>query len=82
MQGISAKGQVPFSVAYKDVHVGHFVADIVVEEKLILAHKAQANLNAQMCKAQLLNYIKASGVRLGLLINFTHPKATVERFVV
>jgi len=32
-------------------------------------------------EAQLLNYLKATGYKIGLLVNFTHPKADVRRFV-
>jgi len=68
-------------VSYKDEVVGEYFADIVVEDKVIIELKAVEQL-AGIHEAQLLNYLKATGCKIGLLINFTHPKAEIKRFVV
>ena len=71
----------PIKVFYKGQTVGEFYADIVVDNRVILELKAVENLhNAHV--AQLLNYLKAADFKVGLLINFTHPKAVIKRFIV
>ncbi len=80
--GLQAERQVSFRVSYKDQPVGKFLADIVVEKNVVIELKAQVNVNMSMCKAQLLNYLKASGLKVGLIVNFTYPKARIERIVV
>ena len=80
LQGLRAEAQVPVSVQYKNVRVGEYFADIVVEGRVILELKAQQNL-PQASRAQLLNYLKATGLHLGMLINFAFPKANIKRVV-
>lgn len=80
--GLQAERQVSFAVLYKDQPVGRFLADIVVEKNVVIELKSQGNLNMSMCKAQLVNYLKASGLKVGLIVNFIYPKARIERIVV
>ncbi len=80
--GLQAERQVSFAVMYKDQPVGRFVADIVVAKNVVIELKAQVNVNMSMCKAQIVNYLKASGLKVGLIVNFTYPKARIERIVV
>ena len=80
LQGLSAKAQVPVTVQYKNVVVGNYFADIVVEDCVLLELKAQHKL-PQASRAQLLNYLKATGLHLGMLVNFAFPKASVKRVV-
>ena len=80
LRGLSAKSQVPVSVDYKGENVGEYFADIVVENQIILELKALDSLQ-NIHEAQLLNYLKAAGYKAGLLVNFTHPKAEIKRFV-
>jgi len=56
-------------VNYRGKIIGNFRADIVVENKVIVEIKAISALNSQH-EAQLLNYLKATGIRVGLLVNF------------
>jgi len=81
LRGLEARNQVPLAVRYKGETVGEYMADIVVEDRVLLELKAQADLS-DVYSAQLINYLHASGKRVGLLINFTVPKATVKRFLV
>jgi len=78
LQGLRA--QVPVTVKYKNVLVGEYFADIVVENCVILELKAQQNL-PEASKAQFLNHLKATGLHLGMLVNFSFPKASVKRVV-
>jgi len=77
---IAVEAQVPFSVRYKGVIVGEYCADLVVDDKVIVEVKAVERLHPAH-EAQVLNYLKATGKKIGLLVNFSHPKATVKRFV-
>src|SRR5260370_721961 len=73
LHGLSAKAQVSFPVCYKGEYVGEYVADLVVEEKLIVELKC-VNQFANEHLAQCINYLKASRLRVALLINFQKPK--------
>ena len=78
--GCLAEAQVPVKVKYKGHAVGDYFADIVVENQVILELKAIESLQ-KIHEAQILNYLKATGYKIGLLINFTYPKAQIRRFV-
>lgn len=78
-RGLQAESQVPLTVAFRGKQAGEFFADIVVEEKVLLELKAVKQL-APEHKAQIINYLKASGLDVGLLINFAKPKLEYKRF--
>lgn len=78
--GLNAKAQVPIGVNYKGEIVGEYFADIVVEDKVVLELKAVEYLE-RIHEAQLLNYLNATDYKVGLLVNFTYPKAIIKRFV-
>ena len=78
--GIHAQSQVPVEVIYKNEVVGEYVADIVVEDSIILELKTVDELTA-LHQAQLMNYLKASGKKIGLLINFKGQKAIIKRII-
>jgi GxxExxY protein len=79
-KGLRAQNQAQIKVSYKGNIVGEYIADILVEEKVIVEIKTVDKLE-KIHEAQLLNYLKATGVRVGLLVNFRHPKAEVKRLV-
>ena len=79
-RGLKAESQAPLKVSYKGEVVGEYVVDILVEDAVILELKAVEQIQ-KIHEAQLLNYLKATGVHVGLLINFKHPKAEIKRFV-
>ena len=81
VRGLRAESQVPIEVIYKGEVVGEYFADIVVEDQVIIELKAVEQLQ-NIHEAQILNYLKATGYKMGLLVNFTHPKAEIKRFVV
>ncbi len=78
--GLKAEAQVPINIDYKGQMVGEYFADIVVEDVIILELKAVESLQ-KIHEAQLLNYLRATKYEIGLLVNFTHPKAEIKRFV-
>lgn len=71
-QGIAHECQVPITAHYKGDPVGEFFADVVVENKVILELKSVAKV-LPVHRMQLLSYLRATGMRLGLLINFHAP---------
>ena len=77
---LKAECQVPIKVEYKGKQVGEYFADIVVENKIIIELKSIESLG-KIHEAQLLNYLKATGYKVGFLVNFTYPKAEIKRFV-
>jgi GxxExxY protein len=70
-----------FPVKYEGVIVGEYQADLVVAGKVVVECKAVSNVDS-IHEAQLMNYLKASGVHVGLLINFGRPKLQYRRLVV
>jgi len=79
-RGLKTVSQVPLKVVYEGVTVGEYFADILVENCVLLELKTVDKLN-KIHEAQLLNYLKATGIKVGLLINFYHQKAEIKRFV-
>jgi GxxExxY protein len=78
--GFNAEQQQPIKVLYDGVIVGDYLADIVVEESVILELKAvRAFDNVHF--AQCVNYLRATGMKVCLLINFGRPKVEIKRFV-
>ncbi|WP_136514314.1 GxxExxY protein [Geomonas edaphica] len=71
--GLQADSQVPLKVVYRNKVVGDFFADIVVEGTVLLELKAVKALAPEHI-AQVLNYLKATGIEVGLLVNFGSPK--------
>ena len=76
--GINAKNQVPLKVLYKGVVVGEYRIDILVENCLIVEIKAVSDINSAH-EAQLVNYLTATNIDNGLLINFGSEKLEVKR---
>ncbi|MEX2264490.1 MAG: GxxExxY protein [Bryobacteraceae bacterium] len=80
LRGIRATAQASFAVTYKGHYVGEYFADIVVEDVLVIELKCVERL-ANEHTAQCLNYLRASGRTLCLLINFQKPKVEWKRLV-
>ncbi|WP_448202761.1 GxxExxY protein [Azospirillum sp. sgz302134] len=70
--------EVPFGVSYKGMSVGTYFADIVVEHQVIVELKV-AEAIAQPHIKQVVNYLRASKMPVGLLLNFGTPSLTVRR---
>ena len=79
-RGLKAESQVPIKVLYKEDVVGEYVADILVEERVIVELKTVERLE-KIHEAQLLNYLRATGLNIGMLVNFRHTKAEIKRLV-
>lgn len=68
-RGIRAESERPLKIQYESEIVGDYVCDIVVEGKVILELKAVKEIN-EIHEVQLVNYLKGTGIGVGLLINF------------
>ncbi len=79
--GIDCQQQAPLKVYFENnVVVGEYFADLVVENKIIVELKTVENIE-KIHYAQLKHYLKATRVRLGLLINFGKPKLEFRRVI-
>lgn len=78
--GLDYEFQVPLDVYYEGKKVGHFLADVIVENTLILELKAVEELS-KAHEVQLVNYLTATGKPLGLLLNFGPKGVDVRRKV-
>ena len=67
--GLSSQKQYPIDVYYKEKLVGSYFADLMVEEKVIVELKAAETI-CEEHEFQLINYLKATGIEIGLLLNF------------
>jgi GxxExxY protein len=78
--GLIPKQQYLIKVYYDGAIVGDFSADILVNDVIILELKAVKSLD-EIHQAQCMNYLRATGLTVCLLINFGKPKAEVKRIV-
>ncbi|MCG6910645.1 MAG: GxxExxY protein [Deltaproteobacteria bacterium] len=69
--GLEVAKECATDVYYEDVLVGQYFADLIVEHKVILELKAVKTIT-NIHEVQLVNYLKATGIEVGLLINFGH----------
>ena len=79
-RGLKAECQVPLKVSYKGMVVGDYFADILVEDQVIVELKTVERIE-KIHEAQLLNYLKANGLTVGLLVNMKHTRAEIKRMV-
>ena len=77
--GFRLQQQEPIKVVYDGIVVGDYMADIIVEDSVIVELKAVKGFD-NVHFAQCLNYLKATGMKICLLINFSRPKIEVKRF--
>lgn len=75
---LHAIAQLPLAVRYKEELVGDFVADLLVEGKVLVELKAVRTITAAH-EVQLVNYLTATGIEVGLLVNFGESKVEIKR---
>ncbi len=78
--GIPFQCQQQFVISYKGEDVGNYIADIVVNDKLLIELKALSSFGKEH-DAQVMNYLKASGLTVGLLLNFGVTRLGIRRMV-
>jgi GxxExxY protein len=72
LRQIPHRAQAPMAMTYKGMDIGDYVADFIVEDKVVVELKAVHALEP-VHHAQVLSYLRATGLRVGLLINFNVP---------
>jgi GxxExxY protein len=80
LRGLRVRSQVGYRVSYKGLFIGEYVADLLVEDGVLVELKCVERL-ANEHMAQCINYLKASGLRLALLVKFQKPKVEWRRVV-
>ncbi len=78
--GLQCEQQKPIPVTYHGMVVGDYYADILVEGQVILEIKAAKAID-DTHKAQLINYLKGTGIHRGLILNFGTAKLGISRMV-
>ena len=78
--GLQVKQQSPIRVFYDDQVVGEFVCDLLVEDCVLVELKTVKNLE-DIHMAQCLNYLKATGLHICLIVNFSKPRIEIKRIV-
>ena len=76
--GLNVKMEVPLRVKYRNIVVGEFYADLLVEEKIIIEIKTAKDIASEH-QAQVINYLKGTGIEVGLLVNFGSPRLQYKR---
>jgi GxxExxY protein len=71
----------PIKIVYKGQNIATYIADLIVEDKVIVELKT-VDFLTKVHVAQTLNYLKASGYEVGLILNFARPKLEYKRVVV
>lgn len=77
-KGLDVKEQYPLKVMFRGQIIGEFYADILLDEKVIIELKTARALTPEH-QAQLINYLNATGIEVGLLINFGNPRLEYKR---
>jgi GxxExxY protein len=72
-KGLRVELQVPLAVTFRGITVGNYYADMIVDGKVLAELKAVTRILGEH-KAQVINYLKATDIDVGLLINFGTPK--------
>ena len=80
LKGLKAQQQAPLKVYYKNELVGDYIADILVENEIIVELKTVKEFD-EIHLAQCLNYLRITGLKLCLLINFSKTRVEIKRIV-
>ena len=75
---LQVEQQKPLKVYYDGITVGDYFTDMIVEDSVIVELKAARRIE-DIRLAQCLNYLKATGLKLGLILNFGRPKLEIKR---
>jgi len=78
--GLNVKQQEEIKVFYDSVEVGYYEADLLIEDLILVELKAVREIN-DIYMAQCLNYLKATKLKICLLINFGNPRVEIKRIV-
>jgi len=79
-KSLDAKQQHPITVNYDEQCIGEYFADLIVNDEIIVELKTVRNIE-DIHLAQLVNYLKATNKKVGLILNFAKPKVEIKRMV-
>ena len=80
LQGIRFQEQLPVQISYKDVVAQELRLDFLIEDTVVLELKAKKELD-KMDQAQMFAYLRATGKKIGLLVNFGKKRIEIKRLV-
>ncbi|HPJ57543.1 MAG TPA: GxxExxY protein [Kiritimatiellia bacterium] len=80
LQGVSYRQQPHYDVLYKGERVGEYVPDLIVSDSVVVDAKTIDGITDHEI-GQVLNYLKMTGIRVGLILNFKHSKLQWKRVV-
>ena len=78
--GLTVAQQEDIKVFYEGIEVGKYAADLLIDGRILIELKAVRDLN-EIHRAQCMNYLRATGLRLCVLINFGNPRVEVKRVI-
>jgi GxxExxY protein len=79
-RGIPLQQQTPIAVSYEGLIVGNYIADLLVDSAILVELKTAKGIDT-IHEAQLLNYLKATGLKVGLILNFGTPRLGIRRLL-
>jgi GxxExxY protein len=80
LRSIPVRQQQRFDVLYKNVKVGDYIPDLIAFDKIIVETKTIDRIT-DIERGQVINYLKITGIRVGVILNFKHAKLEWERIV-
>ena len=80
-EGLKYETEKRFEVYYQSKRVGNLIVDLIVEDKVIVEVKAITGNIPDVFKYQVLSYLKASNLKVGLLVNFGNKSCQIKRFM-
>ena len=80
LRGLAVAQQSVYDIDYKGVNVGTYIPDLVVEDTVIVDTKVIDRITDHE-RGQMMNYLRITGLRVGLIINFKHAKLQWDRIV-
>jgi GxxExxY protein len=80
LKGLPFDQQTPFDVVYKGTVVGEYIPDLIVAKAVVVDTKTIDKITDNE-RGQMMNYLRITKLRVGLILNFKHPKLEWERIV-
>ena len=80
LRSIAIEQQRSFGVRYKNVVVGEYIPDLIASNTVIIDTKVIDRIT-DLERGQMLNYLRITGLKVGLIINFKHPRLEWERVI-
>jgi GxxExxY protein len=80
--GLRFQTEKSFNVSFQGKHIGKLRLDLIIEDKVIIEVKAVTGNIPTVLELQVLSYLKASGYKVGLLINFGNKSCQIRRLMV